>query len=50
MHRLWYSEGEKANSEQGGVSESEHGAHNVASLDGFVSLGLGKSSVTKEEF
>ena len=30
------------------VLESENGAQNVASLDGFVSLG--KSSVTKKEF
>ena len=48
MHRLWYSEREKANVEQRGVLESKNGAQNVASLDGFVSLE--KSSVTKKEF
>ena len=45
---MWYSERGRANSEQGGVLESKNGAQNVASLDGFVSLG--KSSVTKKEF
>ena len=33
---------------KGGMLESKNGAHNVTSLDGFVSLG--KSSVTKNEF
>ena len=48
INRLWYSETEKANSEQGEVLEGENCAQNFAILDNLVSLG--KLSVTKKEF
>ena len=52
MYRPWFSRREKINSGQGGESEVENGARNVANLDGLANVlaSCENESVTEKDF